>query len=84
MHTPEEKTIDILKHLADGNGIRQTARLTGSYSAVVNRLAKIAGEHAEKVHEELVAFSPGNNRDTTRRKVGIREQKGRTVRSKKS
>ena len=57
-HISKEKAIDILKHLADHNGTLQTSRLTGVYTAVVTRLARIAGEHAEKVHEELVAFSP--------------------------
>ena len=54
----EDRAINVLEHLFEQNGIRQTARLTGVNKDVVNRLAKVAGKHAEKVHEELVAFSP--------------------------
>ena len=48
----------MLKHLADGCGVRQTARLTGVGKNAVCRLAKAAGTHAQQLHDELVAFSP--------------------------
>ena len=80
---PEEKATNVFLHLADGNGIRQTARLTGVNKSTVCRFAKIAGEHAEKVHEELMAFSPRDRRNTARRKMGVCRQKGRTVRPRK-
>jgi transposase-like protein len=55
---PTEKALSVLQHLAEGNGTRQTARLTGVHRDTVTRLARLAGEHARGAHEELVAFSP--------------------------
>jgi transposase-like protein len=55
---PAEKALSVLQHLAEGNGIRQTARLTGAHRDTVMRLARLAGEHARGAHDELVAFSP--------------------------
>ena len=55
---PTEKALSVLQHLAEGNGTRQTARLTGVHRDTVTRLARLAGEHARDAHEELVAFSP--------------------------
>ena len=77
---PEDKAIDVLNHLFDQNGIRQTGRLTGVNRNTVNRYARIAGEHAEKVHEELVAFSPSNPRGPNGRKVVVRPKKGSELR----
>ena len=48
----------VLQHLAEGNGTRQTARLTGVHRDTVTRLARLAGAHARGAHDELVAFSP--------------------------
>ena len=53
-----ELALSVLQHLAEGNGIRQTERLTGVHRDTVMRLARLAGQHAHDVHEELVAFSP--------------------------
>jgi len=55
---PPDKLIAVLAHLADGCGVRQTARLTGVGKNAVCRLAKAAGAHAQRLHDELVAFSP--------------------------
>ena len=55
---PRDKLIAVLAHLADGCGVRQTARLTGVGTNAVCRLARAAGEHAQSLHDELVAFSP--------------------------
>jgi transposase-like protein len=55
---PQEKVVSVLEHLVEGNGIRQTERLTGVHRDTVLRLARLAGEHAKDVHDELVAFSP--------------------------
>lgn len=77
---PTEKAIDVLKHLQDHCGIRQTARLTGVNKDVVNRLALVAGQHAEKVHEEMVAFSPEHPGSPARRKVVVRPKKGKKLR----
>ena len=57
-HLPRDKVLAILGHLADGCGIRQTARLVGVSKDTVTRYAARAGEHARQLHDELVAFSP--------------------------
>ena len=64
-HLPEEQAMSILKHLADGCGIRQTGRLAGHSKDTVLRYAKKAGPHAKALHDELVAFSPGDERGST-------------------
>jgi transposase-like protein len=53
-----EKVLAVLEHLADGCGVRQTARLVGVNKDTVTRLALLAGRHAKGTHDELVAFSP--------------------------
>lgn len=55
---PHEKALAILEHLAEGCGVRQTARLVGVNKDTVTRLALLAGSHARDAHEELVAFYP--------------------------
>lgn len=51
---PEERAENILHHLAEGCGIRQTCRLTGASKDAVQRFQHKAGEHAQSVHEERV------------------------------
>jgi hypothetical protein len=63
---PREKVQAVLEHLADGCGVRQTARLVGVNKDTVTRLALLAGEHAEAAHDELVAFSPRDPRGPAR------------------
>lgn len=63
---PRDKVLAVLEHLAEGCGIRQTARLVGVNKDTVNRLAKLAGKHAEAAHDELVAFSPLDPRGPAR------------------
>ena len=55
---PHDKVLAVLEHLAEGCGVRQTARLVGVNKDTVTRLALLAGRHAKATHEELVAFSP--------------------------
>jgi LacI family transcriptional regulator len=55
---PTDQLLAVLAHLADGCGIRQTARLVGVGKNTVNRLALRAGRHARQLHDELVGFSP--------------------------
>jgi LacI family transcriptional regulator len=55
---PDAKALDVLAHLADDCGVRQTARLTGTDKDTVARYALRAGPHARQLHDELVAFSP--------------------------
>ncbi|CAK0747748.1 insertion element IS1 protein InsB [Gammaproteobacteria bacterium] len=55
---PEEKVESLLEHLREGCGVRQTARLIHVNQNTVTRYARLAGNHAVLVHDELVAFSP--------------------------
>jgi LacI family transcriptional regulator len=63
---PHEKILAILEHLAEGCGVRQTARLVGVNKDTVTRLALLAGAHAKATHDELVAFSPRDPRGPVR------------------
>jgi transposase-like protein len=63
---PPEKAVSVLEHLVEGNGVRQTERLTGVHRDTVMRLARMAGEHAKDIHDELVAFSPRDPRGPAR------------------
>ena len=73
---PQDKVIAILHHLAEGCGIRQTARLCGVHRDTVTRYARQAGDHAQQLHDELVAFSPQDPRSPVRREVVVRGQEG--------
>ena len=55
---PDDRAVAVLHHLAEGCGVRQTARLTGVSKDTVVRYSLKAGEHAARLHDELVAFSP--------------------------
>jgi len=55
---PRDKALAVLHHLAEGCGVRQTARLVGVNKNAVARLALLAGQHARQLHDELVGFSP--------------------------
>ena len=78
---PEEKVVAILAHLSEGCGVRKTSRLVGVSTDTVTRYALRAGEHSQQLHDELVAFSPGDARGAVRRKMGLRRQKGKELRS---
>ena len=54
----EDKVVSLLEHLAEGCGVRQTGRLCGVSKDTVVRYSRLAGDHAEQLHDELVAFSP--------------------------
>jgi transposase-like protein len=69
---PHEQVLAVLKHLADGCGVRQTARLVGVSKDTVGRLAKAAGQHARQLHDELVAFSPSDPQGAAGREVVLR------------
>lgn len=56
----KEKVISILRHVEEGNGMRQTGRLERVKEDTVIRLARLAGQHAEQLHQQLVAFSPSD------------------------
>jgi IS1 family transposase/transposase-like protein len=57
-HLPEDKVTSILEHIAEGCGVRKTARLTKVHPDTVSRYSRAAGEHARSAHNELVARSP--------------------------
>jgi hypothetical protein len=57
---PTDQTVSVLDHLREGCGIRATSRLTGVSRATVSRLLALAGNQAQKLHDELVAFSPSD------------------------
>ena len=63
---PPAGVVDILRHVQDGCGMRQTGRLTGHKEDTVIRYARKAGRHAQKLHERLVAFSPAHPRGAVR------------------
>ena len=63
---PHDKVLAVLEHLAEGCGVRQTARLVGVNKDTVTRLALLAGKHAKATHDELVAFSPRDPRGPVR------------------
>jgi transposase-like protein len=57
---PVAKVVSILQHVQEGNGMRQTGRLERVKEDTVIRYAKMAGKHAQQLHEELLAFSPSD------------------------
>jgi hypothetical protein len=57
-HLPEDKVLSILEHIAEGCGVLKTARLTKVHPDTVSHYGRVAGEHAERLHDELVAHSP--------------------------
>jgi len=57
---PKAKVIAILQHVQEGNGMRQTGRLEHVKEDTVIRFARLAGKHARDLHQQLVAFSPGD------------------------
>jgi hypothetical protein len=63
---PADKVISVLAHVADGVGTRKTARLVGVHRDTVTRYLRRAGQHAQDLHDELVAFSPDDERSAVR------------------
>lgn len=54
LRLPKAKIIDVVRHLAEGVGVRKTARLTGVARDTVARIVKLVGDHAKGIHEELI------------------------------
>ena len=80
---PPDKAQAVLAHVADGCGVRQTGRLAGVSRTTVARLSRLAGPHAQKLHDELVALSPHHRSPPTRREVGVRGQEGEEPRPRR-
>ena len=49
---PAEKVESVVQHLAEGNGLRKTSRLTKVNYKTVERYALLAGEHGQRFQEE--------------------------------
>jgi transposase-like protein len=77
---PKDKVVSIVEHVVEGNGMRKTGRLCGVDADTVIRYTRLAGKHAEAVHDELVAFSPQHRGSPIRREVGFRVQERKTLR----
>ena len=60
------KAAAVLAHLAEGVGVRKAGRLVGVSKDTVVRYALMAGDHAQQLHDELVAFSPADPRGPVR------------------
>ena len=63
---PPEKALALVEHLADRTGVRATARLVGVNRNTVVRYGRLLGGHAQRLHDELVAFSPSDPRGPAR------------------
>lgn len=50
----EAKAIALAQHLAEGDGMRKTARLLGTHHETVIRWNRKLGEHGKALHEERV------------------------------
>jgi transposase-like protein len=50
----QDKALAIAQHLAEGNGMRPTSRLTGVSLNTVLRFAHRVGDHAHEFHEQMV------------------------------
>ena len=55
---PPDTVAAVLEHVAEGIGTRKTARLVGVHRDTITRYIRKAGDHAQQLHDELVAFSP--------------------------
>jgi hypothetical protein len=55
---PRSKVVCILEHVQEGSGMRSTGRLEHVKEDTVIRYAKLAGMHADQLHQQLIAFSP--------------------------
>jgi transposase-like protein len=78
---PTEKVVAILDHVREGCGVRQTGRLVGVSKNTANRYIWLAGDHSRRLHDEMVALSPSDPGGPIRRKVGLRGQKAKALRS---
>jgi transposase-like protein len=81
---PDKSVVSLLAHIHEGCGVRKTGRLVGVNKNTVVRYSLLAGQHAKNLHDELVAFSPSDEGDPVRRKMGLRGQEGKKLRSGRS
>jgi transposase-like protein len=57
---PDEKVLDVLKHIREGCGTRGTSRMVEVDKNTVTRYIALAGVHSQSLHQEQVAFSPSD------------------------
>jgi transposase-like protein len=57
---PQDKAVSLFQHLAERCGVRSTARLVGVNRNTVVHYSRLAGPHAQQIHDEFVAFSPSD------------------------
>jgi len=50
----EATAVEVIEHLAEGCSVRSTARLVQVCKETVARLLRVAGRHAERVHDQQV------------------------------
>jgi LacI family transcriptional regulator len=62
----EDQALSVLQHLQESWGVRHTSRLVGVNKNTVIRLALVAGQHAEDVHDERLASPPADPRSSVR------------------
>ena len=79
---PKETVVSLLAHVVEGNGMRKTSRLENVHLQTVIRYTRLAGEHAEELHEELVAFSPEHRGSSVRREMEFRQKEAKKLRRK--
>jgi LacI family transcriptional regulator len=68
---PENDIVSLLAHIDEGCGVRKTSRLIGVNKNTAIRYSRLAGQHAQDLHDELVAFSPADAGGPVRRKMGL-------------
>ncbi len=63
---PSTKVESVLEHVAEGCGVRQAGRLCKVDRGTVARYSRLAGDHAQDLHDDLVALSPPDDRSPVR------------------
>lgn len=53
-HLSEAKALAVVRHLAEGDGIRKTSRLVGVDQNTVMRWNRLLGAHGQALHQERV------------------------------
>jgi LacI family transcriptional regulator len=76
----ESTVVSILEHVVEGTGMRKTGRLLHVDPDTVIRYTRLAGAHAEQLHDELVSFSPEHPGGSIRREVGLCAKKEKKLR----
>jgi hypothetical protein len=59
---PVAKAVEVLQLVREGCGTRATSRVARVTTGTVTRYIALAGRHAHDLHEELVGFSPSDER----------------------